>query len=200
MTHGNLVGISLAVILFERFVLDRRTGKTPISPTSTKLRQRAIDAGVVLALLIIGAIGSWLLALFVLAPCGVVSCSLLAFIIVIVGASMGIEAIVATWLPFDMLNRIITRAAVLSSILGTIAFLPWWCDSPGHAASFLHCIKAAVLTGASFAAVRMAFDGVMERAADCEENKPDVRLARELAAAALVALALAGISTISGIR
>jgi Na+-translocating ferredoxin:NAD+ oxidoreductase RnfA subunit len=200
MIHGNLICLSLLAVLVDRFALDKRIGKTPFSSSSTNLVRRLPDTGIVVALLCGGAIGSWLLTSVLLIPLGAASCSLPAYLVTVLGLAMGGEALLARWWQFEVLNRIFTRAAILSSLLGAVALMPWPGDHPGAAASFLHSIKTALLTGMIFAVVRMFYDGVMEKAGVFDERQSGKLLARELAAAALVALALGGVSAVNFLR
>ena len=193
MIHGHLIGIALVTILVERFVLDRWAGTTPFSCSSTSLGQRLVDAGVVLVMLAGGAIGTWLLTRFVLVPLGIASCSMLAFVVVVLGLAIGGEAFLARWWQFETLNRLLTRATIICSLLGVVVIVPWLGGFPGQAASFVFTIKIVALTGMAFVVVRILFDGACEKAGPLTSGQSGMAFARMLAVAALIALVLSGI-------
>lgn len=186
MTCTNLIEISLVTVLVERFILEGRLGRTALFAASTNAAASLSGAGIVAAMLTAGAAGAWITI-----PLGASWCYPIALIGVILVVALGAESAFARKFFFPALNRIFARAAVISSLLGIVTLVPQ--VNPGL--SFVKTVATALLAGAVFAVVRLLYYGVRER---IRNGRPDTAsVAQELAAAGLLALALAGISTLN---
>jgi Na+-translocating ferredoxin:NAD+ oxidoreductase RnfA subunit len=186
MTCTSLIGIALITVLIERFVLEGRIGRTALFAASTNAAASLPGAGIVAGMLTAGAAGAWLTI-----PLGASWCYPIALIGVILAAALGAESAFARRCFFPVLNRIFTRAAVVSSLLGIVILVPQ--VNPGL--SFVKSITTALLAGAVFAVTRLLYYGVRERIRNGRPGAASV--AQELVAAGLLALALAGISTLN---
>ena len=188
MTCAHLIGIALIAVLIERFVLDGRLGRTDFFATSTDIAASLPGAGIVAAILAVGAAGAWLTI-----PLGAAYCFPVAFIGVVLAAALAAESMLASRCFFPACNRIFTRAAIISSLLGVMAFVPQVGDTTHHTVSFGKIIGTALQTGAVFAVIRLMYYGARERFVNGRPGAASV--IQELTAAGLLALALAVVKT-----
>ena len=201
MTGGpHCIGIALIVVLAERFVLDGRLGRTPFSDRTKNFAAALADTGIIAAVLTAGAAVAWPVAALLLIPAGAVYCYAPVLMAAFLMLALAAEPVFSRWWPFFVLNRIFARAAVVSSLLGFMVLVPQMGNDARHAVAFTQSVATAALTGAVFAVTRLLYHGVRERVVYIGNGRAGGSLAQELAAAGLIALVLAGISTLNFFR
>ena len=194
MMHGlQPAGAALIAVLADRFVLDRCFGRRCMP---TMLDRTFPEAGIVPVLLTGGAAAAWVIAALVLNPLRAAYCYAPVLVAVILLLATGGEAVLERWRPFEMLNRVFGRAAVISSMLGLLVIVP---AAGHHAVSFSQSAAAGILTGTVFVIISLLYSGIREKAGlTCQTRltgtgRGSEAFAKELVAAGLLALVLAGV-------
>lgn len=199
MTGGtHLIGISLIVVLAERFVLEGCLGRTLFSDRTKNPAAALAGTGIIAGMLTAGAAAAWTFTALVLIPAGAAYCYAPVLIVAFLGLALAAETVFSRFGPFPLLNRIFERAAVVSSLLGFMVLVPQMGGDVRHAVSFVQSVATAALTGAVFGVISLLYGGVRERVVySGTRQEAGGSLARELAAAGLITLVLAGISALN---
>lgn len=181
-------GAALIAVLADRFVLDRCCGTRSMT---TALDRTFPEAGIVPVLLAGGTAAAWVVTALVLNPLHAAYCYAPVLIAAILLLAAGGEAALARWRPFEMLNRVFGRAAVISSMLGMLVIVP----AAGHPAfSFPQSTGTGILAGTAFVIISLLYNGIREKTGQAGLTcQPRLELAKECIAAGLLALVLAGV-------
>ena len=188
-----LFAVACAVVLVERFVLDRRYGRTPFSGLSSNLPAALADTGTAAGILTAGAALAWPVAALVLVPAHAVYCYGAVLIALFTGLALAVKPLAARQQDYFMADRQCVRAAVVSSLLGMMVLVPQALTGAGEFPAFRQSVGTAMLAAAVFAFIRFLYGGIREHialAGNGDERGPFVE---ELLTAGLTALACGGL-------
>jgi Na+-translocating ferredoxin:NAD+ oxidoreductase subunit B len=184
-----LFAVALVVVLVERFVLDRRYGRTHFSGISGDLPAVLADTGISAAILTAGTALAWPIAALALVPAHAVYCYGAVLIAVYTGLAMAAKPLVARQGNYFMADRQCIRAAVVSSLLGIMVLVPQALAEAGGFPAFWQSVRTAALVAAVFAFIRFLYRGIREHIALAGNVNERGTLVSELLTAGLIALA-----------
>jgi Na+-translocating ferredoxin:NAD+ oxidoreductase RnfA subunit len=192
-----LIVAALAVVLAERFVLDRRYGRTPFSELSINPAAALADTGMAAGILTAGAALAWPVAALVLFPAHAVWCYGAVLIAVFAGLALAAKPLAARRRNYCMAGRQCVRAAVVGSLLGIMVLVPQALTAAGRFPSFGRSVATAACAGAVFAFIRFLYAGIREHIALAGNGDERGSLVAELLTAGLTALACGGFQVFS---
>jgi Na+-translocating ferredoxin:NAD+ oxidoreductase RnfA subunit len=198
MTGSTLLfAVALAVVLVERFVLDRRFGRTPFSGLSRNPAAALADTGIAAGILTAGAALAWPVAALVLVPAHAAYCYGAVLIAAFTGLALAAKPLVARQRNYFMADRQCIRAAVVSSLLGIMVLVPQALINAGRFPAFSQSVLTAALAAVVFAFVRFLYGGIREHLALAGNGDERGPLVSELLTAGLTALACGGFQAFS---
>jgi Na+-translocating ferredoxin:NAD+ oxidoreductase RnfA subunit len=192
-----LIAVALAVVLAERFVLDRRYGRTPFSELSSNPAAALADTGITAGILTAGAALAWPVAALVLVPAHAAWCYGAVLIAAFTGLAMAAKPLAVRQRNYLMAERQCIRAAVVSSLLGIMVLVPQALTTAGRFPSFGRNILTAACAGVIFAFIRFLYAGIREHIALAGNGDERGSLVAELLTAGLTALACGGFQVFS---
>lgn len=187
-----LIVAALAVVLAERFVLDRRYGRTPFSGLSRNLPAALADTGMAAGILVAGAALAWPAAALVLVPAHAAFGYGAVLVAAFAGLALAAKPLAARQQGQCMARRQCFRAAAVSSLLGIMTLVPRAFTTTGGFPAFGESVVTAACAGAVFAFIRFLYGGIREHIALAGNGDERGTLASELLTAGLTALACGG--------
>lgn len=197
MSATQLVGVFLASILTENYILCKFLGICPFLGVSKKLDTALGMSAAVTLVMVISTAVTWPLYTYVLVPNGMEYLQTLVFILVIAGLVQLIEIVMKRYMPslYGALGIYLPLITTNCAVLGvTMLVLDKGAQDPsfGYAASLVNAFGA----GLGFLAAMVMFAGVRERleSADIPESLKGLPIT--LVSASLVACSFLGFSGI----
>jgi Na+-translocating ferredoxin:NAD+ oxidoreductase RnfA subunit len=196
MQGTGLIGAALIAVITERTILDPRIGKTPFSDKSNGFAQAAASGAAVLAMLVGGSALAHLFSNLVALPLNAAYLYGLSLITSILIIGLAGELLVSFRRPLAEVNRGIAKATAISAMIGLIALAPKASDHLAHGMPLERSVADAAAAGSVFLLCTLLYSGIRERFDFEKRAAGALLLARELAAAALLALALGSLATL----
>jgi Na+-translocating ferredoxin:NAD+ oxidoreductase RnfA subunit len=195
MTGGfYLVEAALIAVLVDRFILERSMGRTRLFAASATTGQPLIAGCIVTIMLAAATAGAGALDLLILLPLSAPFLFAVMLVSCIVFAAFAGEAIFSKRFPFEPVNRLFSRAAVVSSLLGLMTVVPLAREPAGGVSLLFRSTATAVQGGSIYLLILFVFNGIWEKATPPANSRTSAALARELVAAGLLAMVLRGLS------
>jgi hypothetical protein len=189
MSMSVLVGTALLAVLLDRHLLDRIFGSSSPLAGGRVVFHCAKVCGM-LCLLVPAACFSWIITDFVLLPSGLKYLCAPVFLSFVVGFGIAADALLARLDRFPLWNRLAQRLMVLSAVMGLMIVEPLCAGSGGRDLSLADIALAAGLACLAFGAILMLCFGIREKTLPNRTATVTASLARDIALAALLALAL----------
>ncbi len=197
MSITNLVGIFIAAILTENYVLCKFFGICPFLGVSKKLNTALGMSAAVTFVMVISTAVTWPLYTYILVPNDMDYLQTLVFILVIAGLVQLVEIIMKKYMPllYNALGIYLPLITTNCAVLGiTMLVLDKGAEDPrfGYAAALVNAFGA----GIGFLVAMVMFAGVRERleSADIPESLKGLPIT--LVSASLVACSFLGFSGI----
>jgi Na+-translocating ferredoxin:NAD+ oxidoreductase subunit B len=194
-----LVTAALAVVLVERFVLDRRLGRPSSYCLSSNSAAALADAGFVAGLLTLGAALAWPVAVFVLVPAHAEFCYGAVLVAVVSGLALAARPLLARQRNHSIDDRRCIRAAVVSSLIGIAVLVPQSIAGAGRIPAFMQYVGTAAIASAVYVIIRFIYGGIREHMTLVGNGRSQSQstLVSEVLTAGLTALACAGLPFLS---
>ncbi|MBN2188178.1 MAG: hypothetical protein JW699_01890 [Chitinispirillaceae bacterium] len=197
MNAAALSVIALAVVLAERLVLDRLSGRIQFSALSSNPGAVLADSGMAAGMLIAGAALAWPAAALVLVPARAAFCYGALLVAAFAVLALAAQPLAARRQGHCMARRQCFRAAAVCSLLGMMALVPQALFDGGRFPAFEQSIVSAVSAAAVFVFIRFLYKGIREHVALAGNGNERGTLFAELLTAGLVALACGGLQVFS---
>ncbi|MDE7389672.1 MAG: RnfABCDGE type electron transport complex subunit A [Lachnospiraceae bacterium] len=197
MSFTNLVGIFLAAILTENYILVKFFGICPFLGVSKKLNTALGMSAAVTFVMVLATAVTWPIYTYLLVPNELDYLQTIVFILVIAGLVQLVEIVMKKYMPplYNALGIYLPLITTNCAVLGvTMLVLDKGASdaSFGYVASLVNAFGA----GIGFLVAMIMFAGVRERLENCDIPKSLQGLPITLVAAALVACSFLGFSGI----
>lgn len=192
-----LVGIFLAAILTENYILNKFLGICPFLGVSKKLDTALGMSCAVTVVMVIATAVTWPVYTYILVPCGLDYLQTIVFILIIAALVQLLEIALRKYMPplYNALGIYLPLITTNCAVLGvTMLVLEKGAADPnfGYAASLVNAFGA----GIGFLVAMVLFAGVRERLELCDVPKFLRGLPITLIAASLVAVSFLGFNGI----
>ena len=193
MSMTQLVGIFLAAILTENYVLNRFLGICPFLGVSKKLNTALGMSSAVIFVMVLSTAVTWPIYNYILVPNGLEYLQTIVFILVIAGLVQLVETILKKYIPslYNSLGIYLPLITTNCAVLGvTMLVLEKQAADPnfGYIAALVNAFGA----GAGFLVAMVLFAGVRKRLETCDIPKSLQGLPITLVAASLTAVSFLG--------
>ena len=197
MSMTQLVGIFLAAILTENYVLNRFLGICPFLGVSKKLNTALGMSSAVIFVMVLSTAVTWPIYNYILVPNGLEYLQTIVFILVIAGLVQLVETILKKYIPslYNSLGIYLPLITTNCAVLGvTMLVLEKQAADPnfGYIAALVNAFGA----GAGFLVAMVLFAGVRKRLETCDIPKSLQGLPITLVAASLTAVSFLGFNGI----
>ncbi len=197
MSLTQLVGIFLAAILTENYILCKFFGICPFLGVSKKLDTALGMSAAVTFVMVLATAVTWPIYTFILVPKELDYLQTLVFILVIAGLVQLVEIVLKKYMPplYNALGIYLPLITTNCAVLGvTMLVLDKGVENPsfGYIASLVNALGA----GIGFLVAMVMFAGVRERLESCDIPKSLQGLPITLVSASLVACSFLGFNGI----
>ena len=197
MSMTQLVGIFLAAILTENYVLNRFLGICPFLGVSKKLNTALGMSSAVIFVMVLSTAVTWPIYNYILVPNGLEYLQTIVFILVIAGLVQLVETILKKYIPslYNSLGIYLPLITTNCAVLGvTMLVLEKQAADPNF--GYIAALVNAFGVGAGFLVAMVLFAGVRKRLETCDIPKSLQGLPITLVAASLTAVSFLGFNGI----
>lgn len=190
-----LIGVFLAAILTENYVLNKFLGICPFLGVSKKLNTAVGMSIAVTVVMMIATAVTWPIYTFVLVPSDLAYLQTIIFILIIAAIVQLLETVLKKYMPplYNSLGIYLPLITTNCAVLGvTMLVLEKGASDPSF--GFLHSMINAFGSGIGFLVAMVLFAGIRERLEDCDVPQFMKGLPITLVAAALVSVSFLGFS------
>lgn len=192
-TIRHLIGIFLAAILTENYILNKFLGICPFLGVSKKLNTAVGMSLAVTVVMVIATAVTWPIYNYILVPAGLAYLETIVFILIIAALVQLLEIILRKYMPplYNSLGIYLPLITTNCAVLGVAMLV---LDKAAADASFGygHALVNAFGSGVGFLVAMVIFAGVRERLELCDIPKFLKGLPITLIAASLVAVSFLG--------
>ncbi len=192
-----LVGVFLAAILTENYILNKFLGICPFLGVSKKIGTAAGMSGAVTVVMLIATAVTWPIHTYILIPTGLEYLQTIVFILVIASLVQLLEIVLRKYMPplYNSLGVYLPLITTNCAVLGvTMLVLEKGAADPsfGYVASLVNSLGA----GVGFLVAMVLFAGIREKLELCDVPKFMKGLPITLVAASLLAVSFLGFTGI----
>ncbi len=192
-----LVGVFLAAILTENYILNKFLGICPFLGVSKKIGTAAGMSGAVTVVMLIATAVTWPIHMYILMPTGLEYLQTIVFILVIASLVQLLEIVLRKYMPplYNSLGVYLPLITTNCAVLGvTMLVLEKGATDPsfGYVASLVNSLGA----GVGFLVAMVLFAGIREKLELCDVPKFMKGLPITLVAASLLAVSFLGFTGI----
>ncbi len=192
-----LVGVFLAAILTENYILNKFLGICPFLGVSKKIGTAAGMSGAVTVVMLIATAVTWPIHMYILMPTGLEYLQTIVFILVIASLVQLLEIVLRKYMPplYNSLGVYLPLITTNCAVLGvTMLVLEKGAADPsfGYVASLVNSLGA----GVGFLVAMVLFAGIREKLELCDVPKFMKGLPITLVAASLLAVSFLGFTGI----